>query len=105
MPTPKPTTVFYVPVTRITLTFASSHRDTFDLPTNGSHLSNTTKRIVDLLAATETPLTRKQVATMLGYSNAKGHFGQALRRLVAKGTVFTSGGKITNDVKKFDRTT
>lgn len=94
-------TMYGTSVARVVVMFEDGRRNSFELPKNLGALTSQQERILQILIDAEQPLTRKAVALSLGYSDTKGNFGQSLRDMVSREIIFSSGGLITDDAKKF----
>lgn len=89
------------PVTRVVIEWEGGRLDTHlpvPEPPDGPALS----RIVERLAASPVPLSRKQLAKVLELKGAGGRFNQNIRHLLETGGVHERDGLLTDDVTKFD---
>ena len=71
------------------------------LPT-GDGMDAAGGRILEKLAGTPVPVTRKQLAKLLGLKGIGGRFSQDVAGLVESGRVVERSGLLADDVTKFD---
>ena len=58
------------------------------------------KKILEALAASEIPLSRKQLARKIGLKDARGRFSTVVSKLLETGEVFELDGFLTDDASK-----
>ena len=58
-------------------------------------------RVVEVLRASDIPLTRKQLAARLGRKGIAGRFSSAVRESISRGEVFEQGGDLADTRAKF----
>lgn len=91
-------------VTEVVIVTASGRRQRLQLPTPGERggLTRSKRKIMDVLKASDQPLTRLVVAHRCGLEDATGRFGRNVRELLGAGLIYSNGDDITDDPGKFE---
>lgn len=89
-----------MPVTRVVIEWDGGRMESA-LPT-ADGMDAAATRILDKLASSPVPVTRKQLARMLGLKGIGGRFSQDVGGLVESGRVVERSGLLTDDATKFD---
>lgn len=101
-----PASLFGEPVASLIVVFRDGRKAKIELPEAETEDQEKQRkglpaRILALLKDSPVPLTRKQVATKLGYTKAEGRFGQAVKDLIQSGEVHIRDGEISDCPEKY----
>jgi hypothetical protein len=89
------------PVRRVVIEWEGGRFES-DLPATTEEAESGRKLLIlETLKASDSPMTRKALATALGLSSTKGRFGLEVSRMVDTKAIFERSGYVTDDVSKF----
>lgn len=87
-------------IAKVILITEDNRRISIDLPREVATNARQ-ERIIDFIASSPAPLTRKQVAMKLNKGNITGRFGQDISFLISSGRLVERDGELADSVEKF----